>query len=280
MSIKNLIIYFVTFTITFFSMTVVIAHLKQTSLTSILWDDSNLIELWSSEKRLKELLDDEAYTLVDGVKIYKGEENIDSAIYYEITQTRQDLTSFLGPIKKTELNIIIFESLEGLREYSNLKSVGAFYSNKNRAIAVVMQITFDEEESNELLNLLKDLRHEYTHYYLATYLDEKQIKKVPTWFNEGLAEYVSITMNYGEEPLLRNEAINFTLIDTKSNWKKQRENYGQLYNQSHYAIDYLIKNNGEYVIRKILNDSGELKFEEAFFRNTNIEINDLHEYMN
>lgn len=277
MSIKNAIILFLTVSITFTGVMIAVSYFKETS-NNVPQDISNLIELWNSEKRLKGILDDNEYVLVDDVKIYNSEKNIDNAnISNEIIQLQNDLTGLVGPIKKTELNLIIFEEMETLREYSNLKNVSAFYSNKNQAIAVVMQTTFtEEEERGELSNFLRDLRHEYTHYYLATYLKENRIKAVPTWFNEGLAEYVSSTMNSGESIYLSNEPISFLHLETKSNWKKYWENY----NQSHYAIDYLIKSNGEDIVRKIINDSRELKFEESFFQNTNIEISDLHEYMN
>ncbi|MCM3673897.1 hypothetical protein M3699_08375 [Peribacillus simplex] len=64
---------------------------------------------------------------------------------------------------------------------------------------------------------------------MAEYLKENKIKDVPKWFDEGLAEYVAVTMDGVEATDPLSEVINFELLKSREDWAKQRRKHKELY---------------------------------------------------
>ncbi|MGE6375897.1 collagenase [Peribacillus muralis] len=228
------------------------------------------------ESTSETLLKTKEYTLINGVKIFNSEnEELNSIITKEIATLNKDLSNILGTIKlEAEINIVIFEDLDELQKYGELENIGAFYDNNFDLIGLLSPATLDREA--DVWFFRKDLRHEYTHYFLAKYLHENNISDVPTWFNEGLAEYIGITMDdvIADDP--KNEVIAFDLLKTREDWAHQRRKHDELYAQAHYGIKYIVNNNDLTTIKKIIDDSYELGFSKSFKKHTNIEINQLH----
>ncbi|MCK1992245.1 hypothetical protein GW626_17975 [Peribacillus muralis] len=226
------------------------------------------------------LLKNKEYTLINGVKIFNSENaELNNLIINEITALNKDLSNILGTIKLDgEINIVIFEDLDELQKYGELENIGAFYDKSFDLIGLVSPATLDREA--DVWFFRKDLRHEYTHYFLAMYLNENNISDVPTWFNEGLAEYIAITKDdvVADDPL--NEVINFDLLRTREDWARQRRKHDELYSQSHYGIKYIVENNDLTTIKKIIDDSYALGFSKSFKKHTNIEITELHKLIN
>jgi len=173
---------------------------------------------------------------------------------------------------------VIFEKLEELQKYGELEDIGAFFDNNANLIALVSPDSLYREADEWFFR--KDLRHEYTHYFLAKYLIEKKIKDVPKWFDEGVAEYVAVTMDGVEATDPLNEVINFELLKSREDWARQRRNHKELYPQSHYGIRYIIEKKDLDILKKIIDDSYDLGFSKSFKRHTNIEINELHKFIN
>ncbi|MFE4893808.1 hypothetical protein [Peribacillus butanolivorans] len=144
---------------------------------------------------LEKLLEREEYHLLDGVKIYNSENGeLNNLIINEITNLNKELSSMFGTIKMdVEIKIMVFEELEELQKYAELENIGAFFDKNYNLIALVRPDNLVREADEWFFR--RDLRHEYTHYYLTKYLSENKITAVPKWFDEGLAEYVAVTMD-------------------------------------------------------------------------------------
>ncbi|WP_252431693.1 collagenase [Peribacillus butanolivorans] len=229
---------------------------------------------------LEKLLEREEYHLLDGVKIYNSEnDELSNLIINEITNLNKELSSMFGTIKMdVEINIMVFEELEELQKHAELENIGAFFDKNYNLIALVKPDNLVREADEWFFR--RDLRHEYTHYYLTKYLSENKITAVPKWFDEGLAEYVAVTMDGVETTDPLEEVINFELLKSREDWATQRRSHTELYPQSHYGIKYIIEDNDLSIIKKIIDDSYKLDFSKSFKRHTNIEINEFHKLIN
>ncbi|MFE4813407.1 collagenase [Peribacillus simplex] len=240
----------------------------------------SIYQLLSKNNKTVALLKSEEHQLFEEVKIFNSKNTeLNKLIINEITNLNKELSNIFGPIDaNVELNIVIFEQLEELQKYGELENIGAFFDNKSNLIALVSPDTLDREADEWFFR--KDLRHEYTHYFFAKYLNENKIKDIPKWFDEGLAEYVAVTMDGVEATDPLNEVINFELLKSREDWAKQRRKHKELYAQSHYGIRYIIEKNDLNIFKEIIDDSYNLGFSKSFKRHTNIEINELHKLIN
>ncbi|MGG4268346.1 hypothetical protein [Peribacillus simplex] len=231
---------------------------------------------------LKSLLVREEFQLLDGVKIYNLEnenEELNNLIINEITNLNKELFSMFGTINMdVEINIMVFEELEELQKYAELENIGAFFDENYNLIALVTPDNLVREADEWFFR--RDLRHEYTHYYLTNYLNENKIKGIPKWFDEGLSEYVAVTMDGVDASDPLEEVINFELLKSREDWAMQRKNHKELYPQSHYGIKYIIEDNDQSIIKKIIDDSYKLGFSKSFKKYTNIDPNELHKLIN
>ncbi|MFJ5748324.1 collagenase [Peribacillus frigoritolerans] len=235
--------------------------------------------LWKNN-RTEALLKSEVHQSFDEVKIFNSKNNeLNNLIIKEVRDLNKELSNIFGKIDTNAgLNIVIFEKLEELQKYGELEDIGAFFDNNANLIALVSPDSLYREADEWFFR--KDLRHEYTHYFLAKYLIEKKIKDVPKWFDEGVAEYVAVTMDGVEATDPLNEVINFELLKSREDWARQRRNHKELYPQSHYGIRYIIEKKDLDILKKIIDDSYDLGFSKSFKRHTNIEINELHKFIN
>lgn len=222
--------------------------------------------------KLKKILKSNEYELLDGVKIYNPVNNKKNAeITDEIVRLDDELAILLGSIQKTDLTILVFEELEEMRKLTGSRIGVAFYDEKLHVIALAKP----EDESK--LFLTEELRHEYVHFYLNDYLNENRITDIPVWFAEGLAEYVAITVNGGKATRPIEEVVNFRLLNGNIAWNIYSRNFSHTYIQSHHALEYIVRDNNQDIIKKIIDDSAELNFSKSFYKHTGIEVKELHQ---
>ncbi|WP_226670323.1 peptidase MA family metallohydrolase [Metabacillus litoralis] len=262
MNIKNPLIFFLTFTITLIILVPVFQSL-----------------FGKSPSEIKNILEKNEYNLRGDIKIFNPvNDELDKKIIHTLNQTKNKMTKILGYIEFTEgLNVIIFNEIEDLQEYSDLDNVGAFYYGKYNLISIVKPDSLEREA--DLWFFKRDLSHEYTHYYLDKYLHEKSTTSIPKWFDEGLAEYVSVTLDNVEVSDSIEDVINFENLNTREDWVNYRKESNQLYLQSHYGVKYIIDNNGIEVIKKIIDQSKSIGFLKSFKDNTGLDVSELHMYI-
>jgi hypothetical protein len=232
-----------------------------------------------TKSELEKLLEEDEYHILGGVRVYNSvNDELTNLISDEITMLNKELSNIFGPFSiDDELNILLFTNLNEIQKHSNLEDVGAFYNNEYNLISLLTPSTMGEVD---VWFFRRDLRHEYTHFYFQKYLAENKITNIPIWFEEGLAEYIAVTMDGLKRSDDLREVINFELLNSKKDWANYRREHSQLYLQSHYAIIYIIENNDIDILKKIVDDSYKYNFKESMKNNTNIEINQLHKLIN
>lgn len=215
------------------------------------------------------------FNIVSHIKIFNlTSTDVDGLVLEEVNKLDKQLYNLLGSETKAELNLIIFKNLKDLRKHTDLDDIGAFFDQESNTIA----LSLSEElysEFNEFF-FIRSLRHEYTHYYLTSYLKSNSLISVPKWFDEGIADYVAITMDRGTPIIPKEKIVDFTVLNTRKDWAKYRKKSSQLYIQSHFAINYIIQQNSLNVIKKIIDESSEIGFSDSFYKNTNIHLSELH----
>ncbi|MEO4054781.1 collagenase [Solibacillus sp. CAU 1738] len=227
---------------------------------------------------IEKILANNAYTIVDHTKIFNlTNTDLYEFLLEEINTLDTQLYNLLGSVTKAELNIIIFKDIKDLRKHTNLENIGAFFDPKSNTIALSLTEDFFPEFNKG--NFIRYLRHEYTHYYLTSYIKYNSLSSVPKWFDEGIADYVAITMEGGSPIVPTEKIIDFTVLNTRREWAKYRKKSSQLYIQSHFAINYIIQQSGQTVVKKIIDESNQIGFPDSFYKNTNIELSELHNKM-
>ena len=229
--------------------------------------------------RLEKIVNTHDFIEIDQVKIYSStnsEITLLKLIQEELTILNQDLYKFFDYMPKEKPHLILFEDIDELRKkHASLDDIGAFYDPKSNVIALPIYESVSMPFNEKVF--IKYLRHEYTHYYLTSYLRENDIASIPKWFDEGLAEYVSISMK-GQYAAIPTEAlIDFTLLNSRRDWAEYRKKSSQLYVQSHFAINYIIQKKDHFVIKQIIDESEHLGFEDAFSKYTGVQLSELHE---
>ena len=76
---------------------------------------------------------------------------------------------------------------------------------------------------------------------------------IPKWLNEGICIYVSGQNKFKKKPKFFNEFLNFS-----KNIKKE------IYRESGFIVEYLLKEYGHEKIIKLLNESKKIKDEKDF----------------
>lgn len=223
------------------------------------------------------VLKNNTYTEYKHIKIYNlSDDDIQQVIEKEIKTLDDELLHFIGPITPQNLNIIIYENYAEFQKQSNSEYMGAFYDHRTNAIALYSKEEHINVDEQTFINYL---RHEYTHYYLSSYLKTEPSSVIPKWFEEGLANYVASSLK-GESANIPKELVDFTLLKTRKDWEKYMKKSYELYVQSHFAIKYIAQKNGLNVIKNIIDESIEIGFNKAFYKNTRIHVKDLHNKIN
>jgi hypothetical protein len=187
-------------------------------------------------------------------------------------------TNLFGTVKDNEIDLILHSSPEDLYERTSLIETMGYFDDPNDIVGVAI---------SDLEEILADrmpgtfyfrstLMHEYTHYRLQAFIKEQGlfVYRVPLWFHEGVAEYVGMhDVAHRYYPF---QETSFEDLVTHDDWEKYRlENY-DVYLQSYYAIQYLVDQYGETMIKTIIEETAKANdFNKGFTRATGITIEDL-----
>lgn len=119
--------------------------------------------------------------------------------------------------------------------------------------------------------------HEYAHFKFFAFLEQKDIKNssIPIWFIEGFAEYFGYNCEVGYSPSALNKEKDFITLTTISDFEQARKENYNVYLQSYYTIDELIKPNSRENIADIILKTKEVDFYTAFESVTKMDINEF-----
>ncbi|MBC8591634.1 collagenase [Wansuia hejianensis] len=183
----------------------------------------------------------------------------------------KETEDIFGHVDKKELNIFFDDIQVYLESY-----LGDKVSELEKGLDIDRHGVYDSAGSI-YLNLPKASKkeyvrevfiHEYSHYIFDLYLSQNQImhKNIPTWFNEGIAEYICLYDRGWEfHPDILPNIVEFRKMDVHQEWNDLLNNSGEhLYYQSYFAISALIDMKGKDVIQKIILKSRNMDFYDGF----------------
>ena len=126
----------------------------------------------------------------------------------------------------------------------------------------------------------KSILHEYTHYSFSRMVDGAKfgISAYPTWFVEGIAEYIGNDQTNVEYSGFK--LVPFSQLISPEQWQTARFQDGtEVYYQSYFAIKYLTDRYGEGVLSDIIQETNETgDFEASFVEVTRMSIEDLENF--
>jgi len=181
-----------------------------------------------------------------------------------------------GEVKEVPLDFIIVKDYEELEGLSGIVDISGFYSDFDK----IMAITYHDKDSllaqkeTPLYFFQKTILHEYTHYILARMTNDssKGFSLYPTWFREGVSEYVGNDQTNVDYSGFR--LIPLVELDTQEQWQVARlQDEADVYNQSYFAINYLVDTFGTGIIKKILDETNSTEnFEQGFLKATDLTV--------
>jgi hypothetical protein len=201
----------------------------------------------------------------DGVHIEYDE--IDRSLATEILETVQDalpqISDFIGYVYERDIRIKLVSNVE---EFRSLTEAGfpdwgvGFADAKNSLIIICSPRVVKKD-----IDIRSITRHELAHIVLG---GAARGRRLPRWFNEGIAMYCSHEWRFGRERILAianftNSLIPLSFIEyTFPSDEKKAE---IAYTESFSAVAYIIKNFGEEALRDILKNLTEEDFPGAMF---------------
>lgn len=182
------------------------------------------------------------------------------------------MNSIFGNIRKAPFTIII--SNKDNKLYNNNKWNWSLGITRNNLIIIK-----DSSISNITKSrLMQVLQHELNHIYLNRL---NPLVEIPRWFEEGFSMY------YANETFLSNKLIiannikkidmfNIKTLDYKFNGQSKKQfNFAYAYSQ--FLVESIVGNYSEEVLVEILiNLKNGNNFEDAFYRNTLLTVNDYN----
>lgn len=130
--------------------------------------------------------------------------------------------------------------------------------------------------TNEKINSIfsETLMHEYTHSIINTKLVENKIfpKKLPLWFNEGVAEYIGKTSVCETVPTTSNSIVKPSELNTLIN-----NNNDMFYEQSSIFVNSIISEHGISSVSRIIENLKKDSFTEALEKTTLEDVDSLSE---
>ena len=187
-----------------------------------------------------------------------------------------------GLINAPSVDIIVMEDKDELRNASGLTDISGFYSDSDKLIAIGYNDKEGilEKRETSLYFFQKSILHEYTHYSFSRMVDGAKfgISAYPTWFVEGIAEYIGNDQTNVEYSGFK--LVPFSQLISPEQWQTARFQDGtEVYYQSYFAIKYLTDRYGEGVLSDIIQETNETgDFEASFVEVTRMSIEDLENF--
>jgi hypothetical protein len=210
---------------------------------------------------------------------YKPHEKDLLPVIEHVLDTADSLTtSLFGTVKDNDIDLILHSSSEELYERTSLIETMGYFDDPNDIVGVAIT-DLDEILSDRMpgsFYFRSTLMHEYTHYRLQAFIKEQglYVYRVPLWFHEGVAEFVGMyDVAHRYYPF---KETSFEKLATHNDWEKYRLDDYDVYLQSYYAIQYLVDQYGETMIKTIIEETAKVNdFNEGFTVATGITIEDL-----
>jgi hypothetical protein len=201
----------------------------------------------------------------ENISIYYQEENKELIpLTIETLKWAEEKSSeVLGSSENVPIDLI-FMSREDIEQFSNIESAAGYYSHFHKMIGV----TVDPESVESILQDLetplyffqKTILHEYAHY--ATYMTAEAAEAFgdgfPTWFIEGIAEYVGEDGTVVDYDSNLHEALPLEKISWDNDFQEaQHVGLAEPYLQSYFTVNYLIQEYGVNVVDDLINRTRE-----------------------
>ncbi len=199
-------------------------------------------------------------------------DRIDRLLAMEVLKIAEDalpeISRFIGDEYSRNIHIKLISDME---EFERLTRAGlpdwgvGFADAKNSLIIIC-----SPRVARKNLDIKSITRHELAHIILGGAADGKRL---PRWFNEGVAMYCSNEWRFGREKILAianftNTLIPLSLIDYT--FPRDRNKAEIAYTESFSAIAYIIQNFGLDGLRDITKNLRYKNFEDAFFASLGI----------
>lgn len=191
--------------------------------------------------------------VINDIAYYCSDNGVDNTNYIKmyISQGEVDESKYFGQTNKHPLNIVTLKE----KSFSKILNVNPdVYISGFDGRTIYLN---DETLSPSVIV------HEYTHYKMNAFCYDNGINilKVPLWFKEGVAEYIS-------SPFYDNKYKNsklsivepFRNLNTLKNANKAISNGFDVYMQSYFAIKEIVKLKGQNSIKDILISSKSKEF--------------------
>ncbi|MBS8263671.1 hypothetical protein DYI25_04340 [Mesobacillus boroniphilus] len=199
------------------------------------------------------------------VSIYFQEENEKLIpLTVETLEWGEEVSSkILGRYEQKPFDLI-FMDRDNLDKLSNIDGVSGFYSHFDK-VAGVHVLPEDvesilEELETPLYFFQRMILHEYAHYATFRKKDEAEIygDSFPSWFIEGIAEYVAYDQTEVLFDINQYEILPLESISWGDDWKKARRiETADPYMQSYFTVNYLIQVYGENIVVELMDKMQE-----------------------
>ncbi|TWT01777.1 collagenase [Planomicrobium sp. CPCC 101079] len=182
-----------------------------------------------------------------------------------------------GELDEQDLDIIVFENEEDISQLSDLKNISGFYSEFERLLGIIYYNKESVLDGDELAlyRFQKNILHEYTHYAFERKIDKTKADDstlYPVWFHEGIAEYVGNDTFRVEHSYYQD--VPLEELTTHDQWQKARFiDKANVYEQSYFAIKYLVDRYGEESLNELVESVGKTgDFEKSFKQLTGMTV--------
>lgn len=118
--------------------------------------------------------------------------------------------------------------------------------------------------------LLSTLKHELLHLFIGD-IERKTSRKIPLWFNEGLAQWISGTPVFSDRSELRINALKGTLIPFEALTESfpETESKARLaYQQSESVVEFIVRDFGQEALQEVIRGLKQGKDFESALVNT------------
>lgn len=237
----------------------------------------NSVKAFAEDNMVKKIVNIKVTRGMESLELENGSEYYEKNINSEnkdtiekwLKQARKDTSRVFDINSEHKVDIVIFNSEDEFMEALkiNINDVAAIYLNDT---------IYMYKGSIKGRNII----HEYTHHIVNYYCKENDINKynIPTWFEEGVAEYTSMIHNEGELIYVVDidKKVDFRNLGNSNEEISNMINDGyNVYGQSYLVIKEIVKEKGIDVIMNILNDSKNMEFYDAFEKNAGKSIEDI-----
>ncbi len=234
------------------------------------------------DKEIYSYIEDLNKEKIDYIEIYY--DNKIKMEYIEIIKATipvvEKLTdNIYGNLERAPLKVIFYSDIDKFKmDGFESELVQGFYDGENIHIK-------DFQEDQPLWHVEDNFIHEYAHYAFRNYLYQREIvKPPPSWFDEGIAEYIAAYEEGREYSLeyLRNP-IDLRELYTSEDFMKSfgsemgTEDFYDPYMYSYYMIDSLVDLKGEGFITAIILKSKEIDFYQVFEEIVGVSIEEYQE---